>query len=135
MTTPTASDGAAGERLTLVDGTALLLALVVLGAGRDDGLRLSACDVADRVVGNAAYERVYGPRAHVTIEVDDAYWQRGLPAALLARLRDAAAGVGISTFVLRTQASDDRLLELLREDFAARSWPDGAVVDIELRTA
>jgi CBS domain-containing protein len=88
-----------------------------------------------RTVGRASYARLYGPRAEVTLEIDDDFWHRGLPELLLARLCAGAADAGISTFVIRARASDVLLLALLRERFAARGARDGAHVDLELSTA
>jgi hypothetical protein len=71
----------------------------------------------------------------LTLDMDEAFWHRGLPELLLARLCARAASAGISTFVIRARASDVRLLALLREQFAAREMRDGAHVDLELPTA
>jgi CBS domain-containing protein len=67
--------------------------------------------------------------------VDDAYWHRGLPAALIARLAAAAACFGISTFLVRVGGADLRLLALLRETFAARWTVEGSIVNVEMSTA
>jgi hypothetical protein len=116
-----------------------------MAAGSTDvDVALAACDedggsivarAAGRVAGRASYTRVYGPRAALSIEVDDAYWHRGLPGVLIDALAARAARVGIMRFLLRVPASDVRLLALLREDYATRERRDGAFVDVECDTA
>jgi len=96
---------------------------------------LVARDADGRTVGRAAYRRVYGPRAELSIDVDDAFWHRDLPAVLVASLREHAAAAGISTLLMMVPASDVRLVALLCQDFAARARRDGAQVDIELPCA
>jgi GNAT superfamily N-acetyltransferase len=124
----------AGESLALPDGAAVRLRHAGLESPRGEGESIIASDARGDVVGRVSYARVYGPRALVRIEVDDAYWHLGLPGALLARLCAAAAHAGISTFLVRVPASDMRLLALLRGTFAARESRDGAMVDAELQT-
>jgi len=128
---------AEGEQLVLRDGTVVALLADVDRDGvicADERAAIVAGS-GGGTVGRVAYVRAYGPRAVLTLEVDEAFWQRGLPELLLARLRASAAGVGISTFVMRVRASDVRLLALLREQFAAEEAREGARVDLELPTA
>jgi hypothetical protein len=96
---------------------------------------IAAFDADGRSLGRVEYRRVYGPRAALTLDVEDAHWHRGLPATLLADACAQAAAEGISTFLMRARAGDVRLLALLREEFAAREVRDGAFVDVELATA
>jgi hypothetical protein len=65
------------------------------------------------------------------IEVEDAFWHRGLPELLLTALCARATRLGIATFLMRVSASDLRLLALLRERFDARARRDGGHVDLE----
>lgn len=128
----------AGERVVLRDGTAIALCAIDVdrhGAfcGQEHAAIVAEAD--GRTVGRAAYSRVYGPRALLTLDVDEAFWHRGVRELLLARLCARAACAGISTFVIRVRASDVRLLALLREQFAARGTRDRTHVDLELPTA
>jgi GNAT superfamily N-acetyltransferase len=100
-----------------------------------DGAEIEAIDADGRLVGRLAFARVYGPRAEVVLEVDDAFWHRGLPQALLDRGCGRAACRGISTFLVRVQAADVRVLALLRQEFAARESRHGTYVDVEFSTA
>lgn len=112
---------------------------VALRADRDqtdaEGAGITALDTRGRAIGRAAYSRAYGPRALVTFRVDDEYWERGLPAALLHDLCVRASGAEISTFLMRVRAADLRLLELLREEFTARGSCSAGYVDVEFSTA
>jgi GNAT superfamily N-acetyltransferase len=137
-------DRAADERasvaewMRLVDGTAVRLLAAPdrrPDSGAGDGASLAAEDRDGRVVGRVSYRRLYGPRAALTLEVDEAFWHRGLPRVLLTDACEAAAACGISTFLVRVRASDVRLLALLREEFAARESRDGDFADVELATA
>jgi hypothetical protein len=125
----------ADERLLLRDGTALWLRTMDLyheASGERAGI---AADIADgRTVGHVCYRRVYGLRAEMKLEVDDAYWHREVPELLLASLCVRASCTGISTFLARVPACDGRLLTFLRDEFAARESRDGPYVQIELST-
>jgi GNAT superfamily N-acetyltransferase len=123
----------ASEPQPLRDGGAVWLRSAA--TPREDGAAIAAHDSEGRSVGRAAYTRVYGPRAEVTLEVDDAFWHRGVPELLLAALCVRAAGAGISTFLARVAASDLRLLALLRAEFSARWHRDGGYVDVEFPSA
>ena len=127
------------EHLRLRDGTAVRLRTTgrdrdaaALGAER---VEITAEDADGRMVGRVAYARVYGPRAEVALKVDDGFWHRGLPQALLERMCARAACLGISTFLARVRASDVRLLALLRHEFSARESRNGPHVDVEFPTA
>ena len=115
----------------LTDGSRVRLSGRELDAG-GDWARILASDAAGRVVGRVAYARVYGPRAELTLGVDDAYWDCGLGEALLARLRANAAQHGIATLLARVRASDVRLLALLRRAGAIGETASGGRIDIEL---
>lgn len=129
-----AAVGQADARLLLGDGTAVWLRHAEIAGRPDQREEIAALDPHARRVGVTSYERVYGPRAFVTLAVDDEYWHRGLPEALLRRLCASAAARGISTFIVRVQASDVRLLGLLRHGFAARWRREGSYVDAEFAT-
>lgn len=109
----------------------------VEGAGvlGDEYACIAAEDREGRTVGRAVYRRVYGPRAELTLEIDDALWHSGLPALLVASLCQHAARVGITKLLARVPARDIVLLALLREDFAGHETRDGTHVDVELSTA
>jgi GNAT superfamily N-acetyltransferase len=119
----------------LHDATTVWLCAGACGASpAGDEDEIAARDADGRALGRVAYRRVYGPRAVLALEVDDALWHRGLPAALLAAACDRAAAHGSSTFLVRVRAGDLRLLALLRERFAAGEVRDGGFVDVELAT-
>ncbi len=134
------------ERLALRDGSVVWLRAPGTASGGTTGAAgerpsldaadgaLEAADDELRRVGWAAYVRVYGPRACLTLEVDGGYWHNGLPELLLSRLCAGAAGVGISRFMARVPASDMPMLALLREAFAAAQTRDGGHVDAEFST-
>jgi hypothetical protein len=119
-------------RVRLHEGTVVSLALDEPGAAPGDRAELAARDAGGRLVGRVAYRRVYGPRAELAIDVDDAYWHRGLPALLIGSLRERAHASGISTFLGTAGASDVRLLALLSAEFGARCTRDGRHVRFEL---
>jgi len=132
--TPGAPDADAAARLRLRDGTAVTLRTSDLArdasiAG-DERATITA-QAEGHIAGKVSYERVYGPRAVLWIDVEDAFWHRGLPELLLTALCARAARLGIATFLMRVCASDVRLLALLRERFDARARRDGGHVDIE----
>jgi GNAT superfamily N-acetyltransferase len=133
--TPSGSSAvaAAYEPQRLRDGGRVWLRATAAPA--DDGAAIAAFDADGRTVGRAAYTRVYGPRADVALELDEAFWHRGLAELLLATLCVRAACVGISTFLARVPASDLRLLALLRTEFSARGSRDGSHVDVDFATA
>ena len=120
----------------LLDGSAVWLRAVVADADAapGDGATLVAQDAAGRTLGRAAYARLYGPRAELSLDVDAAFWHRGLPALLVDGACASAARFGISTFLARVPAADVRTLALLRERFGARESRDGATVTVELAT-
>lgn len=124
-----AAGAAAG--LVLPDGSSLRLSARELDVG-GDWARILASDAAGRVVGRVAYVRVHGPHAELTLRVADAYWDRGLGDALLARLRTDAADHGIATLLARVRAPDVRLLALLRRAGATGETANGGGVDVEL---
>jgi hypothetical protein len=116
----------------LHDGTLVRLTLDEPGVVAGERAELSARDAGEQLVGRVAYQRVYGPRAELSIDIDDAYWHRGLPTLLIGSLRERASASGISTFLVTAGASDVRLLALLCGDFGACCTRDGALVRGEL---
>ncbi|MEY2514178.1 MAG: hypothetical protein QOJ89_1536 [bacterium] len=116
----------------LRDGTLVWPRFVQPPSACEERAEIVAVDAARRVAGRAAYRRVYGPRAALSLEVGDAYWRRGLPAALLEQIRALAALGGISTLMLRAPASDACMIALLCDELGARSRDEGQEVDIEL---
>jgi GNAT superfamily N-acetyltransferase len=123
----------AAAPLMLADGSSVRLAVRGMDAA-GEWARILASDATGRVVGHAAFARVYGPRAELTLVVDDAYWDRGLADALLTTLRARAAEHGIATLLVRVRAFDVRLLALLRRAGAVGETASGGGVDVELPT-
>ena len=117
---------------SLRDGTLVWPRFVQPPSACDERAEIVAEDAARGVVGSAAYRRVYGPRAVLSLEAGDAYWGRGLPAVLLDQIRALAALGGISTLLLRASATDARMLALLCGVGGARSREEDRHVDIEL---
>ncbi|MEA2195193.1 MAG: hypothetical protein QOG42_1627, partial [Solirubrobacteraceae bacterium] len=101
---------------------------------RGERAAIVAADATGRSVGHAAYERVYGPRAVLTLDVEDDYWPLGLPEALLFDLCRHAAGGGIAILIARVREPDARLLALLLGQFGAREAPAADGVDLEIAT-
>ena len=124
--------GAAVSRLWLRDGSAVLLRALASDV-RGERVAVVADDASTRSVGRAAYTRIYGPRAVLTLEVEEPFWRLGLPEALLAKLCMRAAADGISTLLARVHGLDARVLALLRE-FGAREACAGDAVDLEIAT-
>jgi GNAT superfamily N-acetyltransferase len=105
------------------------------GAAAPDGDRAAIAAVVEgQVVGRASYTRVYGPRAELSLVIDEAHWHLGLPETLLDAISTHAAGFGITTFLMRVSAADVRLLALLRQGFDARGRRESAHVEIEFET-
>jgi GNAT superfamily N-acetyltransferase len=127
---PAASDAgaaAASEPLWLSDGTAASLQ----GDADARGAAMAA-EIGGRIAGRVIYTRVYGPRAVLSLDVDQAFMHRGLPELLLRTVCRYAARDGITTFLMRLPANEIWLLARLREDFGARWRREGASVDVEL---
>ncbi len=120
--------------LRLGDGSRVWLRQAEPPGAADERAEIFAEEARGLVVGRAAYTRVYGPRASLTLYVADAYWP-GLAAALLGILGERAAAGGISTFMLRVPIVDHRLLVLLTDAFAARISREGLYLDVELAVA
>jgi hypothetical protein len=121
--------------LTLRDGTTVWLRDAAPGSACDERAELFAEESRGLVVGRAAYARVYGPRAALSLCVADAYWQPGLAAALLCILGQRAGAGGISTFMIRVPVVDERLLALLADGRGARISREGLYLDVELVVA
>lgn len=125
-----------GRALRLRDGSVVALRLAAPDsdalACTEERAELVALDAGGAVAGRAAYARVYGPRAVLSLEIDDTYAHRGLTELLLDELCRHAQRFGISALLARVPASDVTLLALLREQFAARQARDGRHVDVEL---
>lgn len=134
LTSSTAAVAAGpAAQLVLADGSSVRLAVRGLDTAGEWACILAA-DAAGLVVGRAAYARVYGPRAELTLVVDDAYGDRGLADALLTALRARAAEHGIATLLVRVRPSDVRLLALLRRAGAVGETASGGRIDVELPT-
>ena len=79
------------------------------GNAFDDHVALIADDACGRMIGRAAFQRVYGPRAVLELDVDPALWHLGLPAILLERLCARAARAGIVVFIARVPGGAGRV--------------------------
>ena len=127
------------EFVLLLDGTTARLSAIDLDLGPgnafDDHVALIADDSCGRMIGRATFQRVYGPRAVVELDVEPSLWHFGLPAILLERLCARAARAGIVAFIARVPAARVELLALLRADFAAHGSCAGAHVDVEFSTS
>jgi GNAT superfamily N-acetyltransferase len=124
-----AADG--GERWHLRDGSTVILRSAWLEDDGDERVRLTA-EVEGHHAGRATFQRVYGRRAAVCVDVDAAWMDRGLPALLLYALGAAAARRGIETFLMRVRTSDVRLVALLHDEFGAHGAANGDYIDLEL---
>lgn len=129
----------ASELRQLSDGTPVRLRSICPRAaralGEEDHAGVAADDLGGSTVGWATYTRVYGPRAEVTLRVDQSFWHRGLPEELIGDLGAHAAHAGIATFLVSARAVDLPLLALLRAEFRSRETIDGALVRVEFPTA
>ncbi len=132
---PLGSTAPAGVPLRLRDGLAVWLRSIEAASASDERAEIVAEDAGGRVVGRVAYRRVYGLRAVLTLTVDETFWHCGLPEALIADIGPMAVAGGISRFLMRIPASDERLLRMLVDDFAARCSLDGSDADVELDAA
>jgi len=119
------------SRLTLPAGSPLRLCAAASAA--DAGAITALLDGV--VVGRVSYERVYGPRAQLSLDVDDAHWHCGLADTLLVAVSLLAARRGIARFLMRVGAADLQLLTLLREDFAAIERREDGEVAVEFTTS
>ena len=132
---PAVARDAPQRSLRLDDGTVVWLRCSQPAGVRDERAEVVADAIARPGVGRAAYRRVYGPRAVLTVALDEELWPAGLATALIAAIGAIAAAAGISTFLLRVSPTDERLLDVLAGEFAARCRRDGADVDVELDAA
>jgi hypothetical protein len=120
--------------LRLRDGTPVWLTSTEPAGAGDERAEIVATGVDARVIGRVAYRRVYGPRAVLTLAVDDELSPLGLPEALIASAGLAAAAGGISTFMIRVPTAEYPLLALLVARFGARCTCEPSFVDAELAT-
>jgi hypothetical protein len=123
----------AAEPVDLRNGSAVWLHAIAPDSVRDERGELAAMDADGRTVGWIAYRRVYGPRAELTLEVDDALWHAGLPEALLGSAGRRADAGGIATFLVSVARSDGRLLLLLSDGVVRASPTRTGWLDVELR--
>jgi len=100
-----------------------------------DYLGLLAIPADGRIVGHAAYIRLYGPCAEVAVALAEDHRQLGLATLLLARLAEIAEQHSIARFVADTLPSDTDMLSVFRDDFgAAIACTDGEAA-VEVQTA
>jgi hypothetical protein len=126
--------GAPPFRLLLSDGSTVALRAHAFDV-RGERAAIFAHDASGRTVGSAEYARIYGPRAELTLMVDERLWPVELPAVMLAILCRRAADEGITTLLARVHEGEPRLPALLREHFDARESPAGDAVDLAIATA
>lgn len=115
--------------LRLRDGTPAWLRAWADAPG--EHAEIVADDAGGRVVGRAEYRRVYGPRAALTLMVDDKLLCAGLAEAMIGTISSIAAAAAISKLLMRVPLCDERLVGLL-VDFGARCRRDASYADIEL---
>lgn len=126
-----------GGRRQLHDGTTIALRTIEMqphAAVSGDERAAVLAQVADRVVGYVSYERVYGPRAELVIDIEEDFWHRGLAEVMICALGARACRLGITTFLVRAHAGDLRLLAMLREHFGALGSRSGGFVELEFAT-
>ena len=100
-----------------------------------DHIGILAVDDGDRILGHAACVRMYGPRAEVAIEVDEAHRHQGLATILIAKLAREAEGKHIRHFVAEVLPDNRDMLAVFNDGFnAGRKYADGEV-DIEFPTS
>ena len=116
----------------LRDGTPVWLRTVDPASPVEEHAAIVAEEAAGHAVGRVAYRRVYGPRADLTLAVDDELWPCGLAELLIAGIGPIAAVGGISRFLVRVAVFDERLLALLAGELGTRWRREGSYVDVEL---
>lgn len=89
----------ADQELSLHDDTSVGLRLHDTAQAGADGAEILAVAGDGAHIGRTTYARLYGPRAELTLDVDDGFWHRGVPGALLDELVAHAASRGISTLI------------------------------------
>jgi hypothetical protein len=124
-----------GVPLRVRDGLVVWMRSLDAASAPEERAEIVAEDAGGRVVGRVSYRRIYGLRAVLTLTVDDTFWGCGLPEALIGSIGPVAATGGILRFLMRIPASDERLLRMLVDDFAARCRLDGCDADVELDAA
>lgn len=98
----------------------------------EERAEIVAEDADGRIIGRAEYRRVYGPRAVLTLTVDDKLSRGGLAEPMIATISSIAAAAAISKLLLRVPLSDERLLGWLVDDLGARCRRDASYVEVEL---
>lgn len=88
----------------------------VVSADTVDRISLVALEDRGEIVGFASCERLYGPRAEVTVEIDERRRRLGLSAILLRQLRREAVRVGITHLIAEVMPD----AELLRHEGDSR---------------
>jgi len=91
--------------LTLHDGACVRLRSSAIASGGVDGAEILATVAGGGHAGRAAYVRLYGPRAEMTLDVVEGFWHRGAPAALLDALVAQAAREGMPALHARCRRS------------------------------
>ena len=100
-----------------------------------DYLGLLAIPADGRIVGHAAYIRLYGPCAEVAVALAEDHRQLGLATLLLARLAEVAEQHSIARFVADTAPSDTDMLAVFRDDFGAAIACRDGEANVEVQTA
>lgn len=105
------------------------------GADGEDQFGLVALDGELRVVGHAAYARLYGPRAEVAVEVADDMHRLGLGTQLITWLARVAEQHGITHFVADVLAENGEMLAVFHDGFAPIQRRASGVIEIDFPTA
>jgi hypothetical protein len=125
------------EQRCLSDGTAVRICRLDEDDRTPDERQrvVLAAELGEHRVGCAVFNRIYGRRAEIVLEVGQDFWHLGLPELLLANLCGRAARAGIGTFLAFLPVSDEQMRILLREQFDAQETRDGASITAEFKTA
>lgn len=125
------------RRLRFFSGAANLRAAAPWSASADgeDHFGLLALDATQRIVGHAAYVRMYGPRAEVAVEVADHLHHRGLGTRMVMWLAQVAERHGIRRFIAEVLAENSEMLAVFRDGFAPAQSRAAEIITIEFPTS
>jgi L-amino acid N-acyltransferase YncA len=105
------------------------------GADGTDHIGIVAVDAGGQILGHAACARMYGARAEVAIEVDEAHRHQGLATILITRLAREAEEKQIRHFVAEVLPDNHEMLAVFNDGFdASRQFGDGEV-NVEFPTS
>jgi L-amino acid N-acyltransferase YncA len=125
------------RRLRFFSGAVDLPAMARWAASGDaqDHVGLVAFDGEHDVVGHAAYVRMYGPRAEVSVEVADDIHHLGLGTRLIVWLARVGEEHGITHFVAEVLADNSEMLSVFHDGFAPIQRRESGLIEIEFLTS